>query len=247
MNTLAITALQAPGPIFKEVKRGIVTALMRGEWAPGGALPPEPKLAERYGISIGTVRRAIDELVAENVLVRQQGRGTFVASHGRDRMRFLFFNIVRHDGVKDYPIVRLERFRKLRADEETSTRLRIAPRSPVFRFLNSLWLEGRAVMIDDIGVPAALFEGMSEALLRTRDNTIYQLYQERFGVSVVRTGETVRAIAAPEEVASLLDVPPGAPLLEIRRVAYALHDRPVEFRRSWVDSTRHEYRRDAGI
>ena len=76
------------GPLYKDVKRRLTEALTRGEWKPGDAIPAERLLSERCGTSIGTVRRAIDELVAENILIRQQGRGTYVASHNRDRLLF---------------------------------------------------------------------------------------------------------------------------------------------------------------
>jgi GntR family transcriptional regulator len=234
------------GPIFKEVKRRMLAALAAGEWKPGEAIPAEPRLAERFGISIGTLRKAIDELVAENVLVRQQGRGTFVATHSRDRMLFLFFNVIRHDGVKVYPDVALVDFRKARADDETAERLRLAPRAPVFAYRNALRLDGRLVIVDDITVPAELFVGFTAARLQQRTNTIYHLYQLGFGLSVVRTAETVRAVAAPADVARLLEVPAGSPLLLVRRVAFTLNDRPVEFRRSYVNTAHHEYQREPG-
>ncbi len=246
MNRLELSAPPAGGPIFKEVKRRMLGALVAGEWKPGEAIPAEPRLAERFGIAIGTLRKAIDELVAENVLVRQQGRGTFVATHSRDRMLFLFFNIVRHDGVKEYPQVELVSFRKARADEELAERLDLPSRAPVYLFRNALQLGGRRVMIDDIAVSAQRFAGLSATVLRERTNTIYHLYQNRFGVSVVRTAETVRAVAAPEDVGQLLEVSADSPLLLIRRVAYTLHDRPIEFRRSHVDTRHHEYQREHG-
>lgn len=235
------------GPIFKAVKRRMLSALAAGEWKPGEAVPAEPRLAERFGISIGTLRKAIDELVAENVLVRQQGRGTFVATHSRDRMLFLFFNIIRHDGVKEYPHVELVDFRRGRADDETAERLQLAPRAPVFCYRNALRLDGKPVIVDDISVPADLFEGLTAARLRERGNTIYHLYQHAFGLSVVRTAETVRAVGAPQDVATLLEVPRDSPLLLIRRVAFTLNDRPIEFRRSHVNTARHEYQRDPGF
>jgi len=234
------------GPIFKEVKRRMLSALAAGEWKPGEAVPAEPRLAERFGISIGTLRKAIDELVAENVLVRRQGRGTFVATHSRDRMLFLFFNIIRHDGVKEYPDVELVDFRRARADDETAERLQLAPRAPVFAYRNALRLDGKPVIVDDISVPADLFAGLTAARLRERSNTIYRLYQNAFGLSVVRTAETVRAVGAPPDVATLLEVPQDSPLLLIRRVAFTLNDRPIEFRRSHVNTARHEYQRDPG-
>jgi GntR family transcriptional regulator len=100
--------------------------------------------------------------------------------------------------------------------------------------------------IDDITVPAALFPALTETRLRGRDNTIYHLYERAFGVSVTRISESLRAVAAPADVAAHLGVRPGAPLLLVRRVAFTLDDRPAEFRLSWVNTTRHEYQRDGG-
>jgi GntR family transcriptional regulator len=183
-----VTTTPTRGPIYKEVKRKMLDALAAGQWRPGEAIPAEPRLAER---------KAIDELVAENVLLRQQGRGTFVATHSRERMLFLFFNVIRHDGTKEYPQVELVGFRKARADDETAERLQIPPRAALFSYRNVLRLGGKPVMIDDISVPAELFAGLSAERLRARTNTLYHLYQRGFDISVVRTTETVRALGAP--------------------------------------------------
>src|SRR5690349_17865968 len=95
-------------PLYKDVKRRLTDALTHGEWKPGEAIPAERRLAERYRISVGTVRKAIDELVAENILIRQQGRGTFVATHTRDREVFYFLHVVPEDGPRLYPDVALQ-------------------------------------------------------------------------------------------------------------------------------------------
>ena len=110
MNRPEDISLHAGGPLYKAVKRRLTESLGAGEWKPGEAIPTEPRLAARYGVSIGTLRKAIDELVAENVLLRQQGRGTFVASHRGEALRFLYFSIVGQDGSHHYPDVRLEDF-----------------------------------------------------------------------------------------------------------------------------------------
>src|SRR5690606_6210199 len=138
---------------------------------------------------------AIDELVAENVLLRQQGRGTFVASHRGEALRFLFFSIVGQDGRQQYPEVRLERFRRGRAKPAIAEKLAIPAGSPVIAFRNSLWLDGAPVGVDDITVPTATFPGLDLARLRDRDNTVYHLYEHGFGVSVTRVGEGLRAAA----------------------------------------------------
>jgi GntR family transcriptional regulator len=228
-------------PLYREVKRQLMDALAGGEWKPGDAIPPERRLAERYGISIGTVRRAIDELVAENMLIRQQGRGTFVASHNRDRLLFYFFHVVPQDGAKEYPVVRLLAFAKAKADKLASEMLQIAIGDPIFRIRNLLSLSGEPVIVDDIAVSAARFPGMAERAFRDRPSTVYNLYQDTFGISVVRTVERLRATTVDHEIAPLLRVAPGAPLLEIRRVALTYSDVPVELRISHVNTARHEY------
>lgn len=246
MNRPDDISLFAGGPLYKEVKRRLSDSLRAGQWKPGEAIPAEPRLASHYGVSIGTLRKAIDELVADNVLLRQQGRGTFVASHGGEGMRFLFFSIVGRDGGRRYPDVRLEDFRRARASERIAEALSIPLKSPVIEFRNSLWLDGGSVGVDDITVPAGMFPGLSLTRLRQRDNTIYHLYEHGFGVSVMRIAETLRAVGAPDDVASLLGLTPGSALLLVRRVAFTLDDRPVEFRLSWVNTAQYEYRRDAG-
>ena len=246
MNRPENVLLFSGGPLYKEVKRRLTESLGTGEWKPGEAIPAEPRLAQRFGVSIGTLRKAIDELVAENVLLRQQGRGSFVATHRGEEMRFRFFSIVGQDGTRHYPDVRLEDFRRARADETAARELVLPPRTAVIAFRNSLWLDGAPVGVDDITVPAAAFPGLSLARLRARGNTIYHLYEHGFGVSVMRVAETLRSVAAPTDIAGLLELPPDAPLLLVRRVAFTLDDRPVEYRLSWVNTARHEYRRDAG-
>ena len=246
MNKRDDIALFSGGPLYKEVKRRLTGSLGAGEWKPGEAIPAEPRLARHFGVSIGTVRKAIDELVAENVLLRQQGRGTFVATHRGESMRFLFFSIIGQDGSQHYPDVRLENFRRARASAPVAEKLAIAVKSPVLEFRNSLWLDGKAVGVDDITVPAETFPGLSLVRLSQRDNTIYHLYEHGFGVSVMRIAETLRAAGAPPDVAALLGLPAGSPLLQVRRVAFTLNERPVEFRVSWVNTAEHEYRREAG-
>jgi GntR family transcriptional regulator len=228
-------------PLYREVKRQLMAALSNGEWKPGDAIPAERRLAERYGISIGTVRRAIDELVAENMLIRQQGRGTFVASHNRDRLLFYFFHVVPQNGAKEYPVVRLLGFARGKADKLASETLAIAIGEPIFRFRNLLSLSGEPVIVDDIAVSAARFPGMTERAIRDRPSTVYNLYQDAFSISVVRTVERLRATTADDDIAPLLHVAPGAPLLQVRRVALTYSDVPVELRISHVNTAHHEY------
>jgi GntR family transcriptional regulator len=161
-------------------------------------------------------------------------------------MLFYFFHVVPEDGPKAYPDVELLAFTRGKADRAAAERLSIEPGEPVVRFRNRLRLAGRPIMVDDITLAAARFAGLTERQLRTRPSTLYNLYQDSFGISVVRTRERLRAVAADGDVGALLDIAAGTPLLQIRRVACGYHDEPVEYRVSHVSTAHHEYYAEIG-
>ncbi len=227
--------------LYKEVKHKILESLRTGEWKPGEVIPSEKKLGERFAVSIGTVRKAVDELSAENVLIRQQGRGTFVASHGRGKYFFSFFHIVRQDGLREFPSVELIDFARGQADATAAAALDIHPGDKVWRYTNLLSLQDQPVIVDEITVPVELFPRLSERVLRERRSTVYQLYQEHAGVNVIRTRERVRATQADAARAHLLRVPAAHPLLLVVRIARSFKERAVELRHSYVNTDRHEY------
>lgn len=237
----ALSSAPSGVPIYKEIRRAMLSRLEQGAWAPGMAIPSEAKLKEEFGVAIGTIRKAVDELVAENILIRQQGRGTFVATHNRDRLLFHFFHIERQDGHKEYPDVRMLDFERARADERSAAKLHIREGDRVLRFRNVLALEGVKLMLDEIILPERLFPKLTEKRLRERPSTLYNLYQDEFGISVVRTEQRLRAGLAPREIVRALGLAPGMPMLEIHRVAFAYNDLPVEFRISHVDTSKHDY------
>ena len=244
--TPAAPGVPQPAPLYRELERSMREALASGEWKPGEAIPAERRLAERHGVSIGTVRKAIDALVDANLLIRQQGRGTFVATHTRDRLMYYFFHVVPEHGAKEYPEVRTVAFARGKADRVEAERLGIAPADPVFRIRNLLSLAGEPVIVDDIAIAVARFPGLTEKQFRDRPSTIYHLYQDAFGVTVARSSERLRAGVADAECAALLGLARGAPVLVIRRLALGLGGEPVEWRVSRVNTARHEYFAELG-
>jgi len=231
-------------PLYKEVKIRLTRGLATGEWKAGEAIPSESRLGERFGVSIGTIRKAIDELVAERILLRQQGRGTFVATHTEDRTLFYFFHIVGKDGSRELPVTEMLSFRKARASAAEEERLGLERSAAIFRIHNVLKLGGKPVIFDEITVPAALFPDLDESVFGGREGTIYGLYQSRYGINVLRISERLAAGHPTARAASILGITPETPALAIKRVAYTYGDMPVEYRVSWVDTERHEYLSD---
>ena len=242
-ETLAAGSLTF-NPLYKEVKIRLTRGLAAGEWKPGEAIPSETRLSERFNVSIGTIRKAIDELVAERILLRQQGRGTFVATHTEDRTLFYFFHIVGKDGSRELPVTELLSFRKARASAAEEERLGLEHGAATFRIQNLLKLGGKPVVFDDIAVPAELFPNLDEKVFAGREGTIYGLYQARYGISVLRISERLSAGHPTARAASLLEITDETPALLIKRVAYTYDDTPVEYRVSWVNTERHDYLSD---
>ena len=232
--------------LYEQVRARLIEGISAGRWKPGEAIPSEAELASAHGVAIGTIRKAVDSLVAERALVRQQGKGTFVTVHDDGRLLFHFFHIVGRSGKRSYPEIRTVAFRRDRADSATARGLGIAPHDKVIRIRNVLSLEEHPRIVDEITLPAALFPGLSEKIFLARENTIYHLYQSRYGINVLRTDERLRAVLAGVEEARLLGLAAGTPLLEIRRVAMTFRDRPVELRVSRVDTRDHDYHNTLG-
>ena len=212
--------------LYRQVKRQLINDIQCGSAAPGAALPNEKDLAQRFQVSVGTVRRAVDELVAEHVLLRQQGRGTFVGKLDRERFMFQFFKIVPRDGASEFPEVLLHKFSKSRATQLEA---------------QALGLHGKPVIHDKITISESMFPGLNQAAFNARATTIYGYYQAEFGVTIVEADERVRAELIMADSARLLDLNESTPILRIDRVAHTFDRKPAEFRTSIVDTQSFDY------
>ena len=229
-------------PIYAKVRALLEAALERGEWAPGEAIPSEFDLADRFQVSQGTMRKAIDALAADNLVVRRQGRGTFVATHTEEKAsNFRFLRIRRNDGEDEYPESRLIDVRRAKAGAEVARALGLRAGEPVIALRRLLLYSGAPTVLDDIALPAALFRGLTRARYEAYRGSMYGFFETEFGVRMLKARERLRAVAADATSAALLGVAAGAPLLAVDRVAYTFADRPVEWRRGLCTTRHHHY------
>jgi GntR family transcriptional regulator len=233
--------------LYIQVKRELIADIQAGRFLPGKALPSETELAARFGVSVGTLRRAVDELVAEHVLLRQQGRGTFVGPQDNERFMYQFFKIEGRDGQREFPQIRLLSFDSARANAEEAQALGIAAGARVYRIENLLSLQGRPVVHDRISLSGARFPQLTRERFEQRSGTIYDLYQREFGVTVVGANERTRAEPADPASAALLGLAPNAPVLRVARVALSVDRQPAEFRVSIIDTRAHEFLSSASV
>lgn len=190
---------------------------------------------------MGTIRKAVGELEAERILVREQGRGTFVVTHNRDYMLNVFFQIVDAAGRKELPQARLLAFEKGAADATTAQRLQIAPRAPVYRIKLLQLLGNQAVIVDHLRLPAATFPDLRAETMASLTSTLYELYQVRYSINVLRSEEHLSAELADADTCKLLRLRPPAPVLKIVRTAYTYKDAAVETRVRFVQTRKHRY------
>jgi GntR family transcriptional regulator len=229
------------GPLYRRVKEQLVREIGQGRYPVTDPLPSEQKLAQRFGVAQGTVRRALDELARENLVIRHQGRGTFVHAHGPERDRFHFFHLMADDGERRLPTSRVLSVSRRRATQAEALALSVTPHSRIIEIKRVRDLMARSAILETIVLPDALFPGLGDLNKAQVPNTLYQLYQDRFGVIVHRAVEKITATAAGPDDVTHLGLDRGAPLLNIERVAQTLDGRPVELRTSRCDSTHLAY------
>jgi GntR family transcriptional regulator len=227
-------------PLHRQLRDLMMARIEAGEWSPGTYLPPETRLAEDYGVAVGTLRKALLDMAAEGVVVRRQGKGTVVASHDSDAVLFRFFNLRRADGTTLRPESRvLTRARRASSAAEAAA-LGLKAGAEVICITRVREGDGTPIIYEHILLDAARF-GALETHPQALPNTLYQLYQTEFAATVHRAREQVTATSAEGACADELGLALGAPVLHIRRVALDYSDAPLELRHSWVNSAHLHY------
>ncbi len=229
-------------PLYLQIKALLEKSLEVREWGPGAAIPSEIELAGRFGVSQGTVRKAIDALAADNLVVRRQGKGTFVATHTEEQASsFRFLRIRHNDGHDEYPASRLVDLKRGKAGADAARLLELSPGDAVLILRRVLEWGGEPVVLDEITLPAALFRGLTRTRYDAYHGSMYGLFETQFGVRMLKAREHVTAIAADAISARVLGVAVGAPLLAVDRVTLTYGDRPVEVRRGLCNTRSHHY------
>jgi GntR family transcriptional regulator len=231
-------------PLYQQIKSLLVQGLQSGEWLPGQAIPSEIELAGRFKVSQGTVRKAIDEMATENMLVRRQGKGTFVATHAEPGTQYRFLRLTPDDGSAPNLQRRLLDCRRMRAPADVARSLALKGGEAAVQVQRLLLAGDKPVVLDDIWLPGTLFKGLTAERLLDWRGPMYRLFEAEFAVHMIRAEEKLRAVAAGAEEAALLALPVGAPVLSVERLSFTYGDKPVELRRGLYITHAHHYRND---
>lgn len=238
------TSAPAFSPLYQQIKGLILQGLQSGEWKPGEGIPSEMELAARYRVSQGTVRKAIDELASDNLLIRRQGKGTFVATHAEQQVQYRFLKLMpdlgdpKSEGPAQRKIVDCKR---LRANADIARALAIRSGDAVLQVRRVLSFAGSPTILEDLWLPGAPFKGLTAERLSEYDGPMYALFETEFGVRMVKAEEKIKAVTPDSAQCKLLEIKANTPLLSVERVAYTYNDTPMELRRGFYVTNTHHY------
>ena len=228
-------------PLYQQIKALITQSLQSGEWKPGELIPSEVELAARFKVSQGTVRKAIDELAAENLVVRRQGKGTFVSTHHEERAHFRFLRLVPDEGVPHHPESCIIEVKRMRAPAEVARLLELKSGDAVVYIKRVMAFDQEPTILEELWLPGQMFKGLTAERLIEYKGPMYGLFESEFGTRMIRATEKIRAVGADAGAAQHLKVAEGTPLLCAERVSFTYGDKAVELRRGLYLTGHHHY------
>jgi len=232
-------------PLYQEVREKLTHSLVDGEWRPGEMLPSEPQLAERYNVGISTIRAAVRGLEEAKVLMRAQGKGTFVLQFDDRESTHRFLNITKDDGTSEPTDRKMLSLERIAAPVDIAEGLRLprsGPKKNIFKVTTIVRLGGVPAYYSNVFLPTRLFPRLRKPLLPDGSKALYSLYQQNFNVNVTKVIDSLSTVPAPPEVIRLCRLHPDAWVLKLRRLAFTYNDLPVEMRTNWISTSNHCYR-----
>jgi GntR family transcriptional regulator len=229
-------------PLYIQIKKRIIESLVSSEWVPGQSIPSEMALAKKYNVSQGTVRKAIDDLVADKILIRRQGKGTFVSSHNEENIQLRFLRLTEKSGKKEKLENKLISFEREKASNQIAKVLGINTSSTLISIKRLLTFNGKPLILDFIKIPSVSFRGLTSEKVVEKKGSMYRMYETDFGIQMLHADEKIKAVAANKESSSNLNISEGSPLLSVERLSYTYDAKPIEWRLGLCVTLDHYYK-----
>lgn len=226
-------------PLYQQVYDEIVKRLADGYWKAGDSLPSEFALADELGVSQGTVRKALNQLVAENILRRRQGKGTYVSEHSNESSLYRFFRYREPGGESVIPETRVISVKRRDATEKEQAKLGLSDNINVVEMVRIRSIHEKPVLFEKVIQPLAVFPGIDQEL--EIPNSLYALYQEKYGISIIEVRDELHAVTVEDGVAELLKVPEGSAVLMNERSSIHIDGRVVEWSQAYCSSDNFVY------
>ncbi|AZN35617.1 GntR family transcriptional regulator [Iodobacter ciconiae] len=221
-------------PLYRQVIREVTTAVDAGEWNADESLPSENDLAHRFGVSQGTVRKALDVLVLEGVLYRRQGVGTFVSDASDFLARAMFMPLSGYGGEK--PKIEMLGCVRIHAGEQLADILGLRRGAALWQVRRLLWVAGAVIGLEEMFLPEANFPDLEMRRIRELRGNLRELCWRDFGMRLKDGEVRYRAVPAASTEARLLQVEVHEPLLQLVRLARDFDGKPQVWSVAWFRS-----------
>lgn len=219
-------------PYYQRLRDHLAEQIAKNRWRPGEAIPTEAALSAEYHLSTGTVRKAIDALVSEGVLERQQGRGTFIRRPQFQSSLFRFFRFQTASGERQVPESRILSIEPVDAPSAVAQALGLPAEAQVIRIVRVRLLDEQPLLAEEIWLPRSRFQPLLGIDLSQQGPLLYPIYEDVCGQVVAYAEETLTAESVADTHARLLQVAVGSPVVVIERLARDYAGTPLEWRRS---------------
>lgn len=228
-------------PLYEQIKRKILLALEQGVWNAGELIPSEIELANSYQVSSGTIRKALDELVSNHILIRRQGIGTFVATHQEEQSKFRFLHLANSQGKMKESANKILLCSHQKAPEAVYKVFDMQSDDIFVHIRRLMSFSQQPVVFEDIWFPCPLFEALNLELLQAWSGTLYGLIENHFGIHMTHAQERISAMMPTEIAREYLQIDEGIPVLDIFRIAYSYGEKPIEVRQAQYVTMEYHY------
>lgn len=230
-------------PAYLKLRDDLAARIAAGEWGAGEALPSDNRLASEHALSVGTVRKAVQQLVDEGLLERRQGSGTYLRKPAFDATLFRFFQLRDADGGQTIPTSHLISRMPMTAPAAVAARL---GETDVIRIERLRFLSEQPLLTEEIYIPRKLFAGFEAIPDDQVGPLLYPVYYEHFGVFVARAEDEVSFARADQSAAKQLGIAAEDPIAVIERTAFSMAGQPVEWRIARGAASHFRYRSRIG-
>lgn len=221
-------------PLYQQVYDEIVHRLSSGYWKAGDSLPSEFGLADELGVSQGTVRKALNQLVTENILRRRQGKGTYVAEHSNESSLYRFFRYREQGGEAVIPETYVISVTRRDASEREQRKLGLSDNIAVAEMARLRMIHAKPAIFEKVIQPLAVFPGIDD--VTEIPNSLYAYYQEQYGISIVEVRDELHAVTLDQEVAEHLHLDTGSAALMTERSSVNIDGRVVEWSQAYCST-----------
>lgn len=221
-------------PLYRQVYDLLKQRLKDGVWKPADLIPSEFALADELGVSQGTVRKALNQMVDENFLYRKQGKGTFVSEHTQESSLFRFFRLRRSGGQSLIPQTELLSSQRRTATRRECEKLDLKQAEEVVELIRRRSIEGELAVLEFVIQPLSIFPDIDQ--IEVLPNSLYTLYQEKYGITITRVQDELRAVALPADLSQYLELPANSPVMLVERASINIDERVVEWSQAYCTS-----------